>query len=286
MFFRDSSAHFPRNMKISCKILLALIALPALAPAASYEWTFNDGTLADSFGNGTFAPVGASVPNVVTTNGGTIPHIGGVPAKVLNLPAIASQSDGFNLALNATGPNGGGAYVNQYSIIFDLYSPGAPNWQALFNTDPDNTNDADWYIAPDSSLGIGDLGYSAVNAVQQDAWYRLAFTADLGAGRVTYYVNGSQAFQRTGGSLLEGRYSLYSNLDVGPDVRLFNEGDSSGVYTHDLFVNSVAFVDRELTAAEAGALGGAKAAGILVPEPASGMLALLGLAGLAARRRH
>jgi len=273
-------------MKLSCKILLALIALPALAPAASYEWTFNDGTLADSFSNGIFAPVGASVPNVVSTNGGSIPHIGGVPAMVLNVPAIASPSDGFSLALNATGPNGGGAYVNQYSIIFDLYSPGAPNWQALFNTDPDNTNDADWYIAPDNALGIAFLGYSAVGAVQQDAWYRVAFAADLGAGRVTYYINGTQAYQRTGASLLEGRFALYSNLDAGPDLRLFNEGDGSGVYTHDLFVNSVAFVDRELTSAEAGALGGPTAAGILVPEPASGMLALLGFAGLAVFRRR
>ncbi len=273
-------------MKRSCQILLALVTLPILAPAASYEWTFNDGTLGDSFGNGALAPVGASTANIVSTNGGSIPDIGGVPAKVLNLPAIASQSDGFSLALNATGPNGGGGYVNQYSIVFDLYSPGTPNWQALFNTDPDNTNDADWYIAPDNSLGISDLGYSVAGAVSQDAWHRLTFAADLGAGRVTYYIDGVQAFQRTGGSLLDGRYALYSNLDAGPDLRLFNEGDGSGVYTHDLFVNSVAFIDHELSSAEVGALGGAKAAGILVPEPASGMLALLGLAGLAAGRRR
>ncbi len=273
-------------MKRSSNILFTLVALPTVSLAANYEWTFDDGTLADSFGNGIFAPRGASVADIVSTNGGTIPDIGGVPAKVLNVPAIMVPEDGFTLSLEATGPNGGGAYINQYSIVFDLYSPGAPNWQALFNTNPDNGNDADWYIAPDNALGIGALGYTPAGAVPQDSWHRLTFAADLGAGRVTYYIDGAQAFQLNGPSLLEGRFSLNSNLDAGPDMLLFNEGDGSGVYTHDLFINSIAFVDRELTEGEVGALGGPQAAGIFVPEPATAMLSLLGLAGLAVRRRR
>jgi hypothetical protein len=261
-------------------VSLALLASPVLVGAASCEWTFNGGNLNDAFVNGSMTAVGATTPNIVTTNGTTIPHIGGVAAQVLNVPAFTSASDGFNLAFNASGANGGSAaYINQYTLLFDLYSPGAPGWQALFNTNPGNANDADWYIAPDNSLGIGS-SYSAPNAFPQAAWTRVAFAADLAANRISFYINGTQVAQMLTGSLFDGRWSLFSNVDAGDDVRLFNEGDTSGDYTHQLYVNSVAFVDRELSAQEVGALGGANAVGILVPEPGIGALCGLAVAGL------
>ena len=275
------------NSKLPRVILFASVfAISSSVQAAICEWTFNDGTLSDSFLNGTMAPVGGTVTTVIETNGGSIPHIGGVPAKALSVAALTNPADGFNLTLAATGPNGGGAYVNQYTIIFDLYSPGAPNWQALFQTDPTNSNDADFYVAPDGSVGIGALTYSAAGVFQQNTWHRLAFAADLGAGRTTFFLDGVQVAQRLGASLLDGRFALYSNVDAGDDLRLFNEGDTSGVYTHDLFVNSVAFVDRELTAAEMSALGGASAEGILIPEPATGCLMWSAIGAWCVRRRR
>jgi len=265
---------------------LSWLACPALLGAASYEWTFNGGNLNDAFAHGSMTAVGATTTNIVTTNGTTLPHIGGVPAQVLSVPAFTSALDGFNVAFNATGGNGGSPeYINQYTFLFDLYSPGAPGWQALFNTNPANANDADWYVAPDNALGIGGT-YSSPNAFPQDAWTRIAFAADLAANRMTFYVNGTQVAQSLGGSLFDGRWALYSNVDAGDDVRLFNEGDASGDYTHQLFVNSIAFVDRELSAEEVGALGGANAVGILVPEPGIGAFCGLAIAGLAGFRRQ
>src|SRR5262245_18839691 len=106
----------PRMKKHHFVPVLALTALcvaPGLAGAANYEWTFNDGSLTDFFSNGIMAPAGATVTNIVTTDGGAIPHIGGLPAKVLNVPISVGAADGFSLTLGATGPNGTGAYVNQ-----------------------------------------------------------------------------------------------------------------------------------------------------------------------------
>jgi hypothetical protein len=270
----------------SIRASVLVLALPALAQAANYEWTFNDGSLTDFFSNGTMTPSGVTATNIEFTNGGAIPHIGGVPARVLNVPVFNDFADGFQLALNATGPNGGGSYVNQYTFIFDVYSPGAAGWQALFQTDPLNSpdNDADWYIAPDSSLGIADIGYSAPQAVTQDAWHRLTFAAALGS-EINYYIDGVLV-GTFGGNAIDGRFALYSNLDGGDDVRLFNEGDQSGNYTHAMYVNSVAFVDRKLSDAEIVALGEPKAAGILAPEPGAGLVLLLGLAGVVGRRRR
>lgn len=270
-------------------VLAATLALPLASHAANYEWTFNNGNLNDAFAQGSMQAVGATIPNIIDTNGTTIPHIGGVPAKVLSVPAFTSPQDGFNLSFDSSGRNGGGQYINQYTFIFDIYSPGAPNWQALFQTDPENTtasnNDADWYIAPDGGLGIGALGYSVAGSIEQEKWYRIAFAVDFSLGRVTYYIDGVLVHQSFLGTV-DGRFALYSNEDAGADVRLFNEGDTSGVYTHEMYINSVAFVDREMTESELGDLGAAKAGGILIPEPSSALLALTGLAIPFIRRRR
>jgi hypothetical protein len=144
----------------------------------------------------------------------------------------------------------------------DLLIPDSLNWTALFNTDPTNGNDADWYVAPDGSFGIGELGYSEVGLITPNTWNRLTFAADLGAGTVVFYLNGTAVMTLTGADLLDGRFSLYSNADPGPDLLLFNEGDLSGVYTHELYLASVAVVDRMLSGTEVSALGGPQAEGI------------------------
>ena len=232
-----------------------------------YEWTFDSGNLEAALGNGAMTYADAATPALTTfatTDGASVPHIDGQPARYLSVPAVTSTANGYLLSLGESGPNGGGAYINRFTFIFDVFIPGSLGWTPLFNTNPSNGNDADWYIDPTGALGIADLGYSGAGTVSANSWQRLAFAADLGAGVVTFYRNGTQVRQRTGGSLLDGRFSLYSNLDAGADVLLFNEGDTSGAYTHPLYVNSVAFTDRTMSAAEIAALGGPRAEGIFV----------------------
>jgi hypothetical protein len=75
-------------------------------------------------------------------------------------------------------------------------------------------------------------------------------------------VNGNQVASGTNTEELDGRWSLYSNADPGADVLLFNEGDISGNYTHELYVAGIAFVDGSLSSGEVNALGGPAADGI------------------------
>ena len=274
-------------------IVVAVAGISLLArhaEAANYEWTFNGGNLSTGLGNGTMAYADAQTAGLTTfgTTGGGVPHIGGQAASFIHVPVMPSLGNGYHLTFNDTGPNGGGGYVNQYTVIMDFLSPGAPNWTALFNTNPNNPsgNDADFYVASDRSVGIGGV-YSAAGVIASDTWYRLAFVMNATAGTMTYYVNGAQvASGSQGGSGLDGRWALFSNLDAGPDLLLFNEGDTSGNYTHELYVNSIAFVDRAMTGGELAGLGGPSAAGILVPEPTSISMVLLGLlAGRIVRSR-
>jgi len=238
-------------------------------PSAStvYEWTFDATNLDATLGNGVMSFANAATASLTTfgtTDGIGVPHVGGQPAGYLSVPAFTDGANGYHLSFDDSGPNGGGAYLNRFTFVFDVFIPGPLDWTPMFNTNPQNANDADWYVDATGRLGIGALGYSSAGVVTSNTWHRLVFAADLGAGVVTFYCDGAQVRQRTGASLLDGRFALFSNLDDGPDVLLFNEGVTGGVYTHALSVNSIGFTDRTMSAAEVAALSGPRAEGVFV----------------------
>ena len=47
-------------------------------------------------------------------------------------------------------PNGGGSYVNHYTLIMDIMFPAASSgqWRSLFQTNPGNSNDGDLFVNP------------------------------------------------------------------------------------------------------------------------------------------
>jgi len=248
-------------------LIMALFGLlPSCLNAAAhvYEWTFDRGDLAAAVGNGTLQYADSATLGLTTfgiSDGASVPHMNGQPASYMHVPAFTQLNNGYLVTLTASGPNGGGAYINQYTFVADILVPHDFNWTPFFNTDPQNGNDADFYIAPDASIGIGSI-YSNGGALVLNTWSRIAFVADLAAGTLTYYVNGYQVATGTNTGELDGRWSLYSNADPGADVLLFNEGDTSGDYTHELYVAGIAFVDRSLSSGEVNALGGPVADGI------------------------
>lgn len=235
------------------------------APATGtiLEWEF-DTSLAAAIGGGTLEfSDGANTEAQVSfelTDGVNVPHIGGSPASYLRIPAFSSSSDGLSLTFPASiAANGGGADVNRYSFVFDMLMPATGSYSSLFNTNPANTNDGDFFVAGDGALGIGALGYSSPGAIHAGEWQRVIFSADLPAGVVSYYVDGVLVFTKTGAPLTGGRFSLYPGTGAGPHVRLL--GDESGEMMETL-VNSIAFLDAPLTASQAQDLGTPKAAGI------------------------
>ncbi len=76
--------------------------------------------------------------------------------------------------------------------------------------------------------------------------------------------------------MLDGRFSLSTGQDAGPQVLLFNE--PSGSYTHELLLHSFMFTDRRMSPDEVSALGGPQSDGI--PLDSSGPVTLkAGLSG-------
>ena len=248
----------------------------------SYEWDFTNADLTATLGNGlmTYADP-STTPGLTsfgTTDGSAVPHINGNPAAYMHVPAFTLNTDGYWLLLNDSAPNvDGNPYINRYTLIFDMLVPGPTPWPTwvlpFFNADPYNLDsDSDFYLSGNGEIGIGGGGYSPTNTIQPDVWYRIAFVADLKANTLTYYVNGTNVKSRTADGL-DGRWSLYSNLQVGPyplnpaNLLLFNEPTASD--THELYLSSLAFVDRVLSADEIAGLGGPGASGILAPSLAT-----------------
>ena len=231
-----------------------------------YEWNFANGDLTPALGDGVLSYADGAVTSNLTTfgtsDGTTAPHIAGYPTHYMRVPAFSNSANGYHVTLNGSTPNGGGAYINQFTIVFDLLIPAPLGWTPLFNTNPQNANDADFFVDANGRVGIGAIGYSTNGAITSNAWHRVAFAADLATNSATYYVDGRPVF--TGAASLDGRHSLYSSIDAGPDLLLFNEGDPAGVFTHTLYLSSFAFIDRALTATEIQALGTPNDLGIFI----------------------
>ncbi|MGQ9589056.1 MAG: PKD domain-containing protein [Planctomycetota bacterium] len=221
-------------------IVAGALVLAGGAPgiAGVDQWEF-DGDLSAYSGSGTLTVEGTGTVEFTTET------IGGRTAEVARVP-----SGTYLRAAHGFSPNGGGSYVNQYTLVMDVMFPDtSAGYASLLQTNPSNSNDGDWFVKHEAGVGIsGNYG----GVVEDGVWHRLALVVDLVAGTFTAYVNGVQAMQNTGLSL-DGRWSL------DPESLLFADEDGE---TAEVYVNSVQFRDAALPASAIAALGGPTAGGI------------------------
>ncbi len=176
------------------------------------------------------------------------------------------------------GANGGGLFVNQYTIVADIFSPAASRgaWRTIFQTSTANGNDGEYFIRPDNdNLGSAELTYTG-SPINETLWSRLVLTFDLtlAGGDAQAYLDGGLHYSHTGNLIVDGRYALDPFLYFFTD----NDGDNA-----PLNVGALAIYDGILTPLEVSALGRAGTA-IPIPEPSA--FAFVGLAVLAGLRRR
>src|SRR5207247_10268596 len=107
------------------------------------------------------------------------------------------------------GANGGGCILNQYTLIFDVMFPSRPSgWAVLYQTNPSNAEDGEWFVNPSQGLGIS-ANYGGT--VADGTWNRLAVVVDNVSGTFTSYINGTQVQQNTGLSV-DGRWGIGDNV--------------------------------------------------------------------------
>src|SRR5688572_24117980 len=194
-------------------VLGALVVCARVALGAEFMWNFANGNLSPASQVGGTAVLDYfNGSQGVTSFGDTasdpaIPDTPGGPTSFLHaLPFGDGGRGGYGLDYTGVTANGGGAYVNDFTIGFDALIP-LLNWTALFNTNQNQDNDADFYVAPDGAVGIGALGYSPVGVIQPNTWHRIVFTHDRTNNRSAFYVDGVEVFSGAAGAL-DDRYSL------------------------------------------------------------------------------
>jgi len=219
------------------------------------QWNFN-GNLAAFVGQDLeyFDATVAADSSFGTTTALGIPDINDQPTTVLHLsPSVSGAAWGGYKMFHHAAPNGGGAYVNQYTLIFDLYVPFL-GWRSLLQTGPANTSDGDVFFNASGGLGISSVYNGVVTA---GAWHRVAFAFDLtgpGSPVLTKFIDGVKVGnQTTGLSAKDGRFAL--------DTMALLFGDQDGDFA-DTYVSSIQFSDGRRPDAFLAALGGPSAAKI------------------------
>lgn len=182
----------------------------------------------------------------------------------------------FFRAVHGIGANGGGDYLNQYSILMDVKFT-STGWASFFNTAANVSNDGDAFVNPDNAMGIsGDYA----GTFERNVWNRVIISVDSVAPLMSIYLNGSFVNDIALDGI-DGRWTLYTLDDNDPTadwVDIFGDEDGDNASGQ---ISGLAFFDGALTATEAANLGGA---GAPVPEPAT--LAALGLGAAALLRRR
>jgi len=225
--------------------------------AVTGQWDFERGDL-----RGT---VGADLEYTGNTADQTsfpLLNIGGRTAQVM---AFGSNSVGQGFYLRHGGrPNGGGHFVNQYTLLMDVMFPAASTgqWRALFQSDPFNHagNDAEFFVGNSATLpsanGIGAESQFD-GSLAADIWYRIAFAVDLTAPagqQLAKYVNGVNVANQSLGGGVDGRFAL------GPTAMLLTSGNAG--FSRPGFVNSIQFVNGWMSPSAIAALGAPTTAGL------------------------
>lgn len=193
--------------------------------------------------------------------------IGGEPAQVMHFTGSARES-GYILPHGAQ-PNGGGQFVNQYTLIMDLMYPASSGgFRSLFQTATNNANDGDLFVNGGHGIGISS---QYQGRLEPDRWHRVAFTVDLTKRELGKFMNGSNVLTGPVGAAPLGT-GPYQYLSSGVDGRwaLFDTAlllaDEDGELAPG-YANSIQFRVGVLSPQEIGLLGGPSAAGIPVTLP-------------------
>ena len=188
----------------------------------------------------------------------TTADIGGETAQVAELTAGTAFAVGHGAA-----PNGGGGFVNDYTIILDALFPVVDRWTSLYQTDTtlpiSDGSDGDWFVNPSNGLGIsGNYGGTVV----ANTWHRLVLVVDSASGNFTSYLDGAEVQQNAGSIELDGRFSLFDEFFLFADES-GGAGEMGAVTINSLQVRAEALSGEAIAA-----LGGASAAGIPLTDVA------------------
>jgi len=124
---------------------------------------------------------------------------------------------GYYSLIHGLAGNGGGANLNEWTLVYDIKCPRTSKYSSLLQTSPANDNDGELFVKLNGAVGVGDTGYSPEETVQANTWFRLVVRVACGS-MYELWMDGERVLN--GQSYpVDGRYSL------APQVLLFADND-------------------------------------------------------------
>ena len=238
------------------------------------EWNLQDESPQDgvgvnaTLGNATLTPRGMTLGTdwgIATTDGTSVPHINGVPARFLWMNEVFGANTGLAMQLEATGNGGGGCCeIREFTMVMDLYiDPDQDELQAIWQGSPTNVNDAELFL--DCSNGgfyVRGTGYIGENLWPKGEWFRLAHRMNYPESSAIF-INGEKVLSD---DELAGDDWLYAGSTNNPTWLLTDNNGGTDVG----FVRcaNIAWVDGLLEDADLLALAGPDANGIFFEDSA------------------
>ncbi|HTG43756.1 MAG TPA: hypothetical protein VK633_04425, partial [Verrucomicrobiae bacterium] len=238
-------------------ILCFLLQLREANAAITGQWNFNTDLSADIgqpiFFSGAESEAGSAFG---TTTSFGISNIAGQEARVMKFPKTIDPLGGFGVPTGAA-PNGGGAFVNQYTIIMDVLFPAAAENKRRSLVEIDGTGNSDFAIQAENGIGSGAT--ASDGKILSNSWHRIVFAADLSLtpSVLDKYIDGV----KVGSERLGALDSSFALMDL---FYLFSDDDGE---TESGYINSLQVRDEKLSDGLIAALGAPSAAGILSGPP-------------------
>lgn len=201
-----------------------------------------------------------------------------------------SRSHDWFTAPHGIAPNGGGTYVNEYTLLWDYrQTSGIGNWNSFYQTRSPvvdtGASDGDLFTNAQSQIGIGATGYST-ESYNTGQWNRIVLSVD-NDNFFRVYVNGV-LFLDGAGQPTDGRFSLEPEVHLLVDNNWEDQWGQLGTF--------MAW-DHALTSSQVAGMGGWEEdqsvetgnpfpTPLTIPEPSSMILFGLGLTSLIAVRRR
>lgn len=199
--------------------------------------------------------------------------------------AIQDRSWDYIQVTDGIAPNGGGSYVNSYTVMIDYVQTQAGAYNSLFQTssDPHATDGDLWITGGGAGSTIGITGNYSSLTFDASQWHRIVWSVD-NANSFKIYVDGA-LYVDAAGQGVDGRYSLDPTFYLSADDNwedMWGEFGTVAVWDH-------ALTDSEV-AGMGGWLGGATTPTPLtmaaVPEPATVSFLALGVLSFALLKRN
>ncbi len=218
------------------KLLVILCFIAFVMRNASAEmvglWQF------DNAGNFAAATVG----NDLILQGSSFAAIQGIAD---NDGAVRVGNNSFLVINHSIGSNGGGNFVNQWTIVYDIKCPLQSEYCSLLQTNTTNSNDGDLFIKSNGEIGVSATRYTAAGVMPANIWSRLILRVNNG-NFYQIWLDGICVLEGET-QAVDGRFSLENTVLLFAD----NDGEEDMVD-----VTRIALYDEALSESEIVSLGG------------------------------